>query len=117
MKRVDVGTYMAVKAVVDGTFVGGVTSLGLAEGGVGISKRADLIEFIEFGVDAGQIEDTTEARNFVVANWTANRQTIAQWIWDAVDELEAGILDGSIVVPTANSDDEINAVRAQYPLQ
>ena len=117
MKRVDVGTYMAVKAVVDGTFVGGVTSLGLAEGGVGISKRADLIEFIEFGVNAGQIDDTTEARNFVIANWTANRQTVAQWIWDAVDELEGGILDGSIVVPTANSDDEINAIRAQYPLE
>jgi basic membrane protein A len=117
MKRVDVGTYMAVKAVVDGTFTGGVTSLGLAEGGVGISKRADLIEFIEFGVDAGQIADTAEARNFVVANWTRNRQTVAQWIWDAVDELEAGILDGSIVVPTANTDDEINAIRAQYPLE
>ena len=117
MKRVDVGTYMAVKAVVDGTFVGGVTSLGLAEGGVGIRKRADLIEFIEFGVNAGQIDDTTEARNFVIANWTANRQTVAQWIWDAVDELEGGILDGSIVVPTANSDDEINAIRAQYPLE
>jgi basic membrane protein A len=117
MKRVDVGTYMAVEAVVEGTFTGGVISLGLTEGGVGISKRADLIEFIEFGVDAGQIEDTTEARNFVIANWTANRQTVAQWIWDAVDELEAGILDGSIVVPTANTDDEINAIRAQYPLQ
>jgi len=117
MKRVDVGTYMAVKAVVDGTFVGGVTSLGLAEGGVGISKRADLVDFIEFGVDAGQIEDTTEARNFVIANWTANRKTVADWIWAAVDELEAGILDGSIVVPTANSDDDINAIRAQYPLE
>jgi len=88
-----------------------------AEGGIGISTYQDLINFIEFGVDAGQIEDTQEARNFVVANWTANRLTIAQWIWDAVDELEAGILDGSILVPTANSDDEINAIREQYPLE
>jgi basic membrane protein A len=117
MKRVDFATYSAVKAVVDGTFVGGVTSLGLAEGGVGISKRADLIDFIEFGVDAGQIEDTTEARNYIIANWTADRQTVAEWIWDAVDELEAGILDGSIVVPTANTDEEIEALRAEYPLQ
>ena len=117
MKRVDVGVYSIVEAVVNGTFEGGVASLGLAEGGVGISKRDDLIEFIEFGVDAGQIDDTTEARNFVIANWTANRQTIAQWIWEAVDELEAGILDGSIVIPTANTEDEINAIRAQYPLE
>jgi len=117
MKRVDVGTYMAVKAVVDGTFVGGVTSLGLAEGGVGISDRGALIDFIEFGVDAGQITDTQEARNFVIANWTANRQTVAQWIWDAVDELEAGILDGSIIVPTSNTDAEIGALRDLYPLE
>jgi len=116
MKRVDVGTYMAVKAVVDGTFVGGVTSLGLTEDGVAISKREDLIDFIEFGVAAGQIADTQEARNFVVSNWTANRNTVANWIWDAVDELEAGILDGSILVPTANTDGEINAIRTQYPL-
>ena len=117
MKRVDVGTYMAVKAVVDGTFVGGVTSLGLAEGGVGISDRGALIDFIEFGVDAGQITDTQEARNFVIANWTANRQTVAQWIWDAIDELEAGILDGSIIVPTSNTDAEIGALRDLYPLE
>ena len=117
MKRVDVGVYSIVEAVVNGTFTGGVVSLGLAEGGVGISKRADLIEFIEFGVDAGQIEDTAEARNFVIANWTANRQTVAQWIWDAIDELEAGILGGTILVPTANTEDEINAIRALYPLE
>jgi basic membrane protein A len=116
MKRVDVGVYSIVKAVVDGTFEGGVVSLGLAEGGVGISKRADLIDFIEFGVTAGQIDDTQEARNFIIANWTADRQTVAQWIWDAVDELEAGILDGSIVVPTANSDESINSIRSIYPL-
>ena len=117
IKRVDVGVYTVIKAVVEDTFQSGVISLGIAEGGGSISKRADLEEFIEFGVNAGQIADTQEARNFIVANWTANRQTVAQWIWDAVDELEAGILDGSIVVPTANTDDEINAVRADYPLE
>ncbi len=117
MKRVDVGVYSIIKDAVEGTFVAGVTSLGLAEGGVGISKRADLDEFIEFGVGAGQIDDTQEARNFIIANWTANRQTVSQWIWGAIDELEAAILDGSIVVPTANTEAEINAVRADYPLQ
>ena len=116
MKRVDLGVYTIIKDVVEGTFQGGVTSLGLAEGGVAISKRDDLIEFIEFGVDAGQIADTQEARNYVIANWTANRKTVPDWIWTAIDELEAGILDGSIVVPTANSDAEIEAIRTQHPL-
>lgn len=116
MKRVDQATYSAVKAVVEGTFTAGVTSLGLAEGGVGISDRALLEEFIEFGVGAGAVEDTQTARNFIVANWTANRATVPQWIWTAIAELEAGVLDGSIVVPTANNDAEIEAVRALYPL-
>jgi hypothetical protein len=33
-----------------------------------------------------------------------------------VDELEAGILDGSIVVPTADTGNEMAAVRAEYTL-
>ncbi|MCK5586050.1 BMP family ABC transporter substrate-binding protein [Candidatus Bipolaricaulota bacterium] len=116
MKRVDFAVYSAVAAVVNGTFTAGVTSLGLAEGGVGISSRENLAEFIEFGIGAGAVEDTQSARNFIIANWIANRATVPTWIWTAIDELEAGILDGSIVVPTANNDDEIKAVRDLYPL-
>ena len=116
MKRVDIATYSAVEAVVNGTFTAGVTSLGMIEGGVGISDRDALEDSIEFGVSAGVVEDTQSARNFVIANWIANRATVPTWIWAAIDELEAGILDGSIVVPTANNDDEIKAVRDLYPL-
>ena len=116
MKRVDFAVYAAVEAVVNGTFTAGVTSLGLAEGGVGISKRENLEEFIEFGIGAGAVEDTQSARNFIIANWTANRATVATWIWAAIDELEAGILDGSIIVPTSNNDAEIKALRDLYPL-
>jgi len=116
MKRVDFAAYAAVEAVVNGTFTAGVTSYGLAEGGMGISNRDLLIEFIEFGITAGAVEDTQSARNYIVANWTANRATVANWIWDAVAELEAGILDGSIIVPTANNDAEIEALRDLYPL-
>ncbi len=114
MKRVDQGTYFAVESVVKGTFVGGVTSLGLTEGGVGISKLQDLVDFIDFGVAGGAIS----ADDFytILGNWALDRATIPAWIWDAIDELEAGILDGSIVVPTANTLDEMNAVRADYTL-
>ena len=116
MKRVDFAVYAAVEAVATDTFVAGVTSYGIAEGGMGISNRDLLIEFIEFGVNAGAIEDTQSARNYIIANWTANRATVPTWIWTAVAELEQGILDGSIVVPTANNDDEMEAVRELYPL-
>lgn len=114
MKRVDVGCYMAVEAVVKGTFQGGVVSLGLKEKGVGISRYEDLLEFIEFGVSAGALkpEDIAET----ILNWQANRATIPDWIWAAIDELEAGILAGTIVVPTADSLVEMQAIRARYTL-
>ena len=114
MKRVDTACYMAVEAAYNGTFEAGVVSLGLAEGGVAISKLGDLADFIQFGVDGGSVDPD----NFynIVANWANNRATIPAYIWDAVDELEAGILDGSIVIPTANTGDEMAAVRADYEL-
>jgi basic membrane protein A len=114
MKRVDTAAYMAVQAVAEGTFTAGVTSLGLAEGGVGISKLRDLIEFVDFGIGAGAI--TLLDVPAIVYNWARNRLTVPGWIWDAVDELEAGILDGSIVVPTADTGAEMAAVRAEYTL-
>jgi basic membrane protein A len=115
MKRVDVATYNAVKSVVEGTFMPGVTTLSLADGGVAISDRSTLDEFIDFGIAGGAIQESD--RNLIIANWTANRATVPTWIWQAVDELEAGILDGSILVPTANTDAEIEAIRDAYPLQ
>jgi len=114
MKRVDVGCYTAVKSVVEGTFQGGIISLGLKEGGVSISKLDDLVDFIDFGVAGGAIS----ADDFytILGNWAFNRATVPMWIWDAVEELEKGILDGSIVVPTANNGDEMKAIREQYTL-
>ena len=114
MKRVDVGCYDAVKAVAEGTFQPGVTSMGIAEGGGSISKIGDLADFIQFGIDGGAVQ----ADDFytIIANWAQNRMTIPAWIWDAVEELEAGVLDGTIVVPTADTAAEMAAVRAEYTL-
>lgn len=114
MKRVDTGCYTAVKSIVEGTFTGGILSLGLQEGGVSISKLDDLVDFIDFGVAGGAIS----ADNFykIIGNWAMNRATLPMWIWNAVDELEKGILDGSIVVPTADNANEMKAVREQYTL-
>ena len=114
MKRVDTAAYMAVQAVAEGTFTAGVTSLGLAEGGVAISKLGDLADFIQFGIDGGSVSPDDFYN--IVANWASNRATLSASIWDAVDELEAAILDGSVVVPTADTGEEMAAVRADYEL-
>ncbi|MEA3239625.1 MAG: BMP family ABC transporter substrate-binding protein [Candidatus Bipolaricaulota bacterium] len=114
MKRVDVACYDAVKAVAEGTFEPGVVSLGLAEGGVAISKIGDLADFIQFGIDGGAVE--TDDFYTIIGNWAQNRASIPAWIWDAVAELEAGVLDGTVVVPTADTGDEMAAVRAEFTL-
>ncbi len=113
VKRIDIATQQAIESVVSGSFKGGVISLGLAEGGVGISDLNDLVEFIDFGIEAGALDDN--AFYTTVANWAQNRATVPAWIWRAVDDLEAGILNGSILVPTADNQDEMEVLRVLYP--
>jgi len=113
MKRIDVVTAQAIESVVNGTFRGGISNLGLAEGAVGISDLEDLVEFIDFGIEAGAIAEN--AFYSTLANWAQNRASIPSWIWDAIDDLEASILDGSTAVPTASNPDEMEALRVLYP--
>lgn len=114
MKLVDVAVYKAIESVVNGTFAGGSNVFELNNGGVKISKAKDLLDSIEAGLEGKRIEYADQYA--VIENWAENRNTVPAWIWEAVDELEAAILDGSIVVPTANTTDEINAIRDKYPL-
>lgn len=123
IKRVDTGVYEAIKAVVNGTFRNDIATLAaageaggyvgtLANGGVGISKSQNLLDFMAFGINAGaQINEYQ-----VMRDWGTERYALPQTIWDAISELEAGILDGSIVVPTAQTETDIEAIRAQYTL-
>jgi len=114
MKRIDNATYQAIETVANGTFAGGLRVLGLADSGVGISKLQDLEEFLQFGIEAGAI--SSDAYYSTIANWAANRATVPQWIWDAIGELEVLILSEALLIPTANTPDEMGAIRMQYPL-
>jgi len=113
LKRVDVAAYTAVELVELDEFEGGVMLLGLEDKGVGISRHDDLIEFIEFGIAAGEI--TEDEREQIEQNWLAIRGDVPDWIWDAVDELEEKILAGEIEVPRASSRGQIDEVRELYP--
>ncbi len=115
MKRVDAAAYIALGSVAAETFQGGsCIELGLAEGGVGISGYYDLATVLEWGVSYGYY--TPGQKDEIISNWASNRLTIPDWIWDAIDELEEMILYGTILVPTADTSDEMAAVRAEYPL-
>jgi len=114
MKRVDQATYFAVESVVNGTFEGGVTSLGLAEGGVGISGWRELVDFIDFGVAGGAISG--DDFYTIVGNWGLNRATVPAWIWDEIEILGEAIIGGSVVVPSADTLEEMEAIRALHPV-
>jgi basic membrane protein A len=115
LKRVDNGCYDAVKAVVNGTFKGGLVVMGLKSKGVAMSNESDLESFMEFGIGAGKI--TAQDKSRITRNWEAMRGQIPDWIWKAVDELDQAIISGKVTVPTANTLDEMQAVRSKYPLK
>jgi basic membrane protein A len=114
LKRVDNACYNAVEAVVKGTFKGGLVVMGLDVAGVAISREPELLTFMEFGIGAGKI--TGEDKADIVSNWKTMRDQIPSWIWASVSHLERQIISGRIAVPTANTLDEMKAVRSDYSL-
>ncbi len=113
MKRVDSGVYSAIESVVNGTFKGGVQILGPHNGGIAMSGKQDLADFIKFGVNGGAISASDSDQ--ISSNWTTMRDEIPGWIWDAVAELQAQISDGSAEVPCGWCPDTIGEIRAKYP--
>ena len=113
MKRVDFGVYSAIESVVNGTFKGGVQILGPHNGGIAMSGKQDLADFIQFGIKGGAISASDSDQ--ISSNWTAMREEIPGWIWDAVAELQAQISDGSAEVPCGWCPDTIGEIRAKYP--
>jgi len=113
MKRVDFGVYSAIESVVNGTFKGGVQILGPHNGGIAMSGKQDLADFIQFGVNGGAI--TASDSDQITSNWVAMRDDIPGWIWDAVAELQGQISDGSAEVPCGWCPDTIGDIRAKYP--
>lgn len=114
MKRVDTGCYTAVKQVHEGTFQGGILTLGLRNRGVAISRFEDLLDFADFGIGAKAI--SPEQKPMIASEWAFVRASIPTWIWKAVDELEAKIISGAVTVPKADTRDDILRVREMYPL-
>ena len=113
MKRVDFGVYSAIEAAVNGSFKGGVQILGPHNGGIAMSGKQDLADFIQFGIKGGAISASDSSQ--ISSNWVAMRDDIPGWIWDAVAELQAQISDGTAEVPCGWCPDTIGDIRAKYP--
>ncbi len=113
MKRVDFGVYSAIEAAVNGSFKGGVQILGPHNGGIAMSGKQDLADFIQFGIKGGAISASDSSQ--ITSNWVAMRNDIPGWIWDAVADLQAQISDGTAEVPCGWCPDTIGDIRAKYP--
>jgi len=92
-KKVDVAVYDAIESAYKGTFQGGVHSLGLAEGGVGVSTLDEVEWFAQLAADTGHLKDMTpqEVRQKVAQ---LRDQYIGEEGWNLVDQLKQQILGG-----------------------
>jgi basic membrane protein A len=80
LKRVDTAIHSIIEAIVDDTFAGGVHIFNLANGGIGYEPPTGLLPDIETPYSPG------------LGN-------IPTAVIDVVEDIKAGILNGSIVVP------------------
>ena len=115
MKRVDVGVYKAVEMAVKGPFTGGLLSLGIKEGGIGVSDLAALDDLLNDPTAKEGIEKDTGMKAEEVRNTIkAMRDSVPSEIWQKVDELKNKIMNGEVNVPVPGSADEVAALRLRY---
>lgn len=115
LKRVDIAAYEACKMIAENRFEPGLSLLGIAEGSIYVSQEADLITAIDNQITTGAV--AAADKDTIIANWHANRATVADWVWTALDELQAAIVSGTLVIPYSQTLPEIEAIRAAYPLK
>lgn len=94
-KRVDVAVYTAIEMVVRGTWKGGIVTLGLKEGGVGVWDLEGVREFATLAAETKQLKDMTpdDVVRIVESQRKAYISADAQRI---ADELRQRIVNGEI---------------------
>lgn len=92
MKRVDVGVYTAAKKALNylvyknvSTY-GGILELGIAEGGIAMSRVEDLETFLALGIQAGTVK--AEDRDKILSAVNSMRNSIPSWIWEEAYKLQ-----------------------------
>ncbi|RLG90406.1 MAG: BMP family ABC transporter substrate-binding protein, partial [Thermoprotei archaeon] len=109
-KRVDVAVYTAIEMVVRGTWKGGIITLGLKEGGVGIWDLDGVKYFAEIAYEQGKLpKGLTPEKVVEIVNKT-RQEYIPDNVWKMVNELEQKIKNGEIVFKTPLSHDEYDQI-------
>lgn len=118
LKKVDVATKKAIKWVYNdnfrskvqeynGTWVGSMD-----DNVVGISDMSTLNDYMEMGLEAGEInaEDMFDIRE----NVEAMREAQPDWFWTGVEELKQRILNNEVEVPQASTAAQMENYREIY---
>ncbi len=104
-KRVDVAVYRAIASVVYGNWTGGIVTLGLREGGVGIWSLDGVKWFAELAYKAGRLKGLTPDQVVEIVK-KQREKWIPEDAWRIMEELKEKILKGEIVFKTPKTHDE-----------
>ncbi len=104
-KRVDVAVYTAIKDVVDNQWKGGIVTLGLKEGGVGIWDLDGVKTFAELAYQTHQLKNMTPDEVVQIVK-NLREKYIPQSAWQLVNELKQKIESGEITFKTPTTHDE-----------
>ncbi len=94
-KRVDVAVFSAIESVVKGTWKGGIITLGLKEGGVGIATLDEVKWFAEQAYKVGKLKGMTPDDVVRVVK-QLRQKYIKPEVWALVKQLEDKIKNGEI---------------------
>lgn len=110
MKRVDVAVYTAIEMVVKGTFRGGIVSLGLKEGGLGLSDEELVRYFAEIAAEQGKLPEGLTPDDVVRIVMELRSEWISDTAWRLVEELKQKIISGEVTFITPADHEEYNRI-------
>ena len=111
VKHVEVAVYKAIKDVARGVFKGGLTALGIKEGGVDISKPDDIKRMIDIAVELNLMSKDEASKVF--DEIMKLRGSVPKDVWDKVMGLRESIISGKVEVPLPTAD-TITKLRQVY---
>ncbi len=109
-KRVDVAVYTAIKMVVEGTWKGGIITLGLKEGGVGIWDLDGVKWFAEQAQAAGRLSEDLTPDEVVNIVKSLRETYIKPAVWGLIHYVEDKVKNGEWAFKTPMTHDEYDQI-------
>ncbi len=96
LKRVDVAVYDAIRDVYYGNFTGGIHSLGIKEGALGISYDKIIKYFAQIAAQQGKLPKGMTPDDVVNTVMQERKKYIDDTAWNIVKQVEQDIINGKI---------------------